>query len=208
MDLFSRSLPRRKHTSLIKCCLASLALLLLLSPLNCGATGLMGFGCARTRSTGSSHDRRTLHIPAAMWDRAVSAEDLMWAEKLCCVYTWTAREESESQVYLSLYDGGTRQYPLAASFSAAAQSAYLAICGMSMGSDDCSTEAQRCPITYDPVGMLCRPRASDGYSVSTQVVNAAACRAKCNADSRRCGAFEYEYVTGDDRECGSTISLL
>jgi len=54
---------------------------------------------------------------------------------------------------------------------------------------------------YQAVGMLCRPKNADGYSISTKVASAAACRAKCEADKEKCGAFEYEYVAGDDREC-------
>jgi len=54
---------------------------------------------------------------------------------------------------------------------------------------------------YQAVGMLCRTKNADGYSISTKVASAAACRAKCEADKEKCGAFEYEYVAGDDREC-------
>merc|ERR1719277_2994679 len=49
--------------------------------------------------------------------------------------------------------------------------------------------------------MLCRPKNSDGYAISTQVATAGACRELCEADAERCGAFEYEYTNFDDREC-------
>ena len=163
---------------------------------------LAGFSCTKTRSTGSSNNHRTLNVPAAMWDAATSQEDLNWANKLCCTYTWAVRQESGSSPSMTTYDGSVRIYSTPTSFRETAESVYSAICGMSMGSDDCASASQRCPArTYDAVGQLCRPKNSDGYSISTQVVTAAACRAKCEADAGKCGAFEYEFVAGDDREC-------
>ena len=57
------------------------------------------------------------------------------------------------------------------------------------------------PRQYEAAGQLCRPKNADGYSIATQVPNAAACRSRCEADADRCGAFEYEFVDNDDREC-------
>jgi len=168
---------------------------------------LNGFTCDKVRSTGYSNHRK-LHVPVAMWDSA-GQNERTWADKLCCVYTWVVRDAKAQSPYMITYDGGRRSYGDATSFAHAAERAYSAICGMSMGSRDCATAADRCPVTttpipvreYDAVGMLCRPKNADGYARSTQVVSAAACREKCEADAERCGAFEYEYVSGDDREC-------
>merc|ERR1711972_899357 len=49
--------------------------------------------------------------------------------------------------------------------------------------------------------MLCRPKNNDGYSISTGVASPAACQDKCDQDASTCGAWEYEYHSGDDREC-------
>lgn len=162
---------------------------------------MAGFSCDMTRTTGYA-DHRTLNLPAALWDSA-SYADRAWAEKLCCVFTWVARDSSTTTPYMITFDGGRRNYQDATTFAAAAESVYSAVCGMSMGSQDCATETQRCPVTrnYEAVGQLCRPKNNDGYAISTQVVSASACRDKCEADASRCGAFEYEYVAGDDREC-------
>lgn len=160
-----------------------------------------GFSCDTTRNTGYAN-HRSLHLPSSYWDSASDA-DRAWAVKLCCVFTWVVRDPSTTTPFMISYDGGRFDYQ-ASTFSLVAENAYSAVCGMSMGSSDCASEAERCPITprkYDPVGMLCRPKNNDGYAISTQVVSASACRDKCEADAERCGAFEYEYVAGDDREC-------
>eukprot|EP00931_Biecheleriopsis_adriatica_P091957 TRINITY_DN657_c0_g1_i2.p1 TRINITY_DN657_c0_g1~~TRINITY_DN657_c0_g1_i2.p1 ORF type:complete len:334 (+),score=54.93 TRINITY_DN657_c0_g1_i2:114-1115(+) len=160
---------------------------------------MAGYACNQVRNTGFAN-HRTLHLPATMWDSA-GAEERVWADKLCCVFTWVERDTTATAPYMITYDGGRRSYDDADNFADAALRAYTAICGMYMGSQDCSTESDRCPREYEAVGMLCRPKNNDGYARSTQVISAAACRAKCEADAERCGAFEYEYVSGDDREC-------
>lgn len=144
-----------------------------------------------------------------MWDTA-DAADLFWAERLCCVFTWVKRDAQSDFPFMVSYDGGVQNYEDALSFKHAAELAYSAICGMAMGSQDCASETDRCPVTngtsqtwraYEAIGMLCRPKNGDGYAISTKVKTASECRAKCDADRSRCGAFEYEYVSGDDREC-------
>jgi len=178
--------------------------------------------CDMVRSDTGYADHRTLYMPATMWDAAGEVEKV-WADKLCCIYTWVVRDASAASPFLITYDGGRRSYDNAASFVSAADCVYSAVCAMSMGQSDCTTAAQRCPATststgsqsltqlasstavavreYQAVGMLCRPKNADGYSISLEVASAAACREKCEADKDKCGAFEYEYVPGDDREC-------
>jgi len=163
---------------------------------------LEGFSCDTTRNTGFA-DHRTLHLPSTIWDSATDA-DRAWAVKLCCVFTWVVRDPSTTTPFMVTYDGGRLNYLDYSMFSFVAEEAYSSVCGMSMGISDCASEAERCPVTprdYDAVGQLCRPKNNDGYAISTQVVSASACREKCEADAGRCGAFEYEYVAGDDREC-------
>lgn len=163
---------------------------------------LEGFSCDTTRNTGFA-DHRTLHLPSTIWDSASDA-DRAWAVKLCCVFTWVVRDSSATTPYMITYDGGRLNFEDDSTLTLVAEKAYSAVCGMSMGSSDCASEAERCPLTprdYEAVGRLCRPKNNDGYAISTQVVSASACREKCEEDADRCGAFEYEYVAGDDREC-------
>jgi len=168
----------------------------------CVDASMEAFSCDTNRNTGFA-DHRTLHLPSSVWDSASDA-DRAWAVKLCCVFTWVIRDPSTTTPFMITYDGGRLSYQDESTFALVAEKAYSAICGMSMGNADCASEAERCPDTprdYEAVGRLCRPKNNDGYAISTQVVSASACREKCEADAGRCGAFEYEYVAGDDREC-------
>lgn len=94
--------------------------------------------CANKRYTGYN-DHRTLHIPAVMWDvaRDASANAVAWSAKLCCVFTWTVRDEGTTNAYMITYDGSRRHYRNADTFSEVAKAAYDAICAMFMGSKDC-----------------------------------------------------------------------
>mmetsp|Transcript_39377 Transcript_39377/g.47344 ORF Transcript_39377/g.47344 Transcript_39377/m.47344 type:complete len:321 (+) Transcript_39377:177-1139(+) len=91
--------------------------------------------------------------------------------------------------------------------------------GGSQGENDACLEASECTLdrTHDmrtkttptpPMereyvqgGMLCRPKNSDGYASWTKVDTPQSCQEKCNADGAKCGAWEFEHHTGDDREC-------
>merc|ERR1719210_2876922 len=89
-------------------------------PAHLTAANLEGFTCDKVRPTGSSNNHRTLHVPASMWDSAdVTARE--WAEKLCCVYTWSVRNAGIQTPYMVTYDGGAYQYRGASTYSNAAQ---------------------------------------------------------------------------------------
>jgi hypothetical protein len=53
---------------------------------------------------------------------------------------------------------------------------------------------------YLAVGTVCRPKNGDGYSLTTGVDTPESCRNKCEEDDR-CGAWEFENYSMDDREC-------
>ena len=55
---------------------------------------------------------------------------------------------------------------------------------------------------YLAVGRVCRPKNSDGYDIASGIDTPETCRQKCDNDSSKCGAWEYEdYKGGDDKEC-------
>ena len=54
---------------------------------------------------------------------------------------------------------------------------------------------------YVPVGKVCRPKNGEGYSVTSGVDTPASCRQKCDEDSERCGAWEFEDYAADNKEC-------
>jgi len=54
---------------------------------------------------------------------------------------------------------------------------------------------------YLPVGRVCRPKNGDGYSIASGVDTPESCQKKCDDDSSRCGAWEFEDHELDNREC-------
>lgn len=102
--------------------------------------------CERTRPFQSSGlaDRRTLHIPPSMWHSAYAGLGSAWIEKLCCVYTWVVLDTEATVPFLVAFDGSRRTYEDQTTVAEVAEGAYAAVCGMSMGSADCASAANRC----------------------------------------------------------------
>lgn len=56
-------------------------------------------------------------------------------------------------------------------------------------------------IQYIATGRVCRPKNNDGYSRVSAVDTPQSCQQKCNDDSARCGAWEFEDHDMDNKEC-------
>ena len=56
-------------------------------------------------------------------------------------------------------------------------------------------------IQYIATGRVCRPKNNDGYSRVSGVDTPQSCRQKCDDDSARCGAWEFEDHDMDNKEC-------
>ena len=56
-------------------------------------------------------------------------------------------------------------------------------------------------IQYIATGRVCRPKNNDGYSRESGVDTPQSCQQKCNDDSARCGAWEFEDHDMDNKEC-------
>lgn len=54
---------------------------------------------------------------------------------------------------------------------------------------------------YVPVGKVCRPKNGDGYLITSGIDTPESCRQKCDEDSERCGAWEFEDYAADNKEC-------
>lgn len=81
-------------------------------------------------------EHRTLHLPT---DMAATASDA-WVDALCCVYTHVEEQASLTRARMTTYDGSTRWYD-GDDGDDVMERAYDAICGMSMGGDDCDSQA-------------------------------------------------------------------
>merc|ERR1712241_822203 len=71
-----------------------------------------------------------------------TAADLVWANKLCCVYTHVQIQENADRATMLTYDMSVRSVS-GNTFVDAAKDSYDQICNMRMGSRDCS-EASSC----------------------------------------------------------------
>ena len=96
-------------------------------------------GCSTNRPGWADH--RSLYVPSS-FASANNATTNTWVDALCCVYTWTFSSPSITTPYLITYAGGQRTYNSVGSMEEAGQAAYDDVCSMSMGSNDCSTNAQ------------------------------------------------------------------
>lgn len=56
-------------------------------------------------------------------------------------------------------------------------------------------------IQYIATGRVCRPKNNDGYSRVSGVDTPQSCRQKCDDDSDKCGAWEFEDHDMDNKEC-------
>ena len=56
-------------------------------------------------------------------------------------------------------------------------------------------------IQYFATGKVCRPKNNDGYSRESGVDTPQSCKQKCDDDSARCGAWEFEDHDMDNKEC-------
>ena len=83
---------------------------------------------------------RTLYVPQSFVDSAPPVALVSWSQKLCCTFNRLAIT-TEAVPFLITYDGGKRTYGGASTFVAAATAAHADVCGMSMGSQDCSNGA-------------------------------------------------------------------
>ena len=54
---------------------------------------------------------------------------------------------------------------------------------------------------YIPSGKVCRPKNYDGYELFTGVDTPESCRDRCNSEPDKCGAYEFENYSLDNREC-------
>merc|ERR1711907_107636 len=64
----------------------------------------------------------------------------LWADKLCCIYTYIEVTMTFSTPYLVSYDGTVFDYVDASDFEATVNAAMDEICAMSMGSEECADE--------------------------------------------------------------------
>ena len=64
-----------------------------------------------------------------------------------------------------------------------------------------TTNKTSIPREYIAVGRVCRPKNGDGYSIASGIDTPESCQQKCDDDSTRCGAWEYEDHGSDDKEC-------
>jgi len=65
----------------------------------------------------------------------------------------------------------------------------------------CYTCAASEIIQYIATGKVCRPKNNDGYSRVSGVDTPQSCRQKCDDDSDKCGAWEFEDHDMDNKEC-------
>merc|ERR1740129_1282435 len=176
-----KALPYLFHTT----CLGALSLFLHLS----STTASNDLCCNKVRSDTGYANHRTLHIPGAMWDSAGAAE-LLWAKRLCCIYTWVTRDSTATSPFMITYDGSRRIYTNSASFISAAESAYSAVCRMSMGSTDCARN-QACINT--PMTALSTNSSANESAVSEvsirQCRTTAAFTARVSVQAGLCGVL-------------------
>merc|ERR1712070_572035 len=87
-------------------------------------------------------DHRTLFIPHTFLDTNLVEDDFitLWADKLCCIYTYIEVTMTFSTPYLVSYDGSVFDYVDASDFEATVTAAWDEICAMSMGSEECADE--------------------------------------------------------------------
>ena len=127
--------------------------------------------CAADRPGGETH--RTLYVPAPLSDAASESLVASWTAKLCCVYTWAvACSQPGCTPYLVTYDGSRRSYA-ATSFEGAATAAFDDICGMSMGSRDCASQADciaqaEALLLHNDSNSLAPPSSSPNAAVSSK----------------------------------------
>ena len=85
--------------------------------------------CDNTREN-RQNDHLTLHVPAAMWDRAEKSPNaIAWANTLCCAFIWLVRiaDKDQSYPYLIGYDGTKVPFNGVTTFSKAAETAYIQV---------------------------------------------------------------------------------
>ena len=121
------------------------ALLLLLLPPQASASALDDCS-SRRPGGGTDRDYRVLRFnPAWLQGGSASAgptdEELTASAQLCCVHTHIALDGSLQAPVLVTYDRSSITLGGAASLSTTAQLAMDRVCGMSMGSSDCSGSA-------------------------------------------------------------------
>merc|ERR1712118_343697 len=85
---------------------------------------------------------RTLFIPHTYLDTNLVEDAFitLWADKLCCIYTYIEVTMTFSTPYLLSYDGTVFDYVDASDFEATVNAAMDEICAMSMGSEECADE--------------------------------------------------------------------
>merc|ERR1711968_196679 len=64
----------------------------------------------------------------------------LWADKLCCIYTYIEVSMTFSTPYLESYDGTVFDYVDALDFETTVNAAMDEICAMSMGSEECADQ--------------------------------------------------------------------
>merc|ERR1719446_246916 len=94
-------------------------------------------------------------------------------QKLCCVFTWVQRDATAASPFMITFDGSRRNYDSAATFVAAAEAAYSAVCVMSMGGSDCATVSKRCP-SGQPTSTRLSPTTSSTSKPTFPAIQAAA----------------------------------
>merc|ERR1712070_615508 len=105
-------------------------------------TIILGYVPECTADSPGWPDHRTLFIPHTYLDTNLVEDDFitLWADKLCCIYTYIEVSMTFSTPYLVSYDGTVFDYVDASDFEATVTAAMDEICAMSMGSEECADE--------------------------------------------------------------------
>merc|ERR1711907_807741 len=105
-------------------------------------TIILGYVPECTADSPGWPDHRTLFIPHTYLDTNLVEDAFitLWADKLCCIYTYIEVSMTFSTPYLESYDGTVFDYVDALDFETTVNAAMDEICAMSMGSEECADQ--------------------------------------------------------------------
>ena len=94
-----------------------------------------------TERPGSWATHRTLYLPSSMVSEEATDDEISWTNVLCCVYTYVKTSDDVDKPEFELYDGSSYKIKKDTALEVMYE-AYEDICDMSMGSKDCSNQAE------------------------------------------------------------------
>ena len=95
--------------------------------------------CSTDRPGWATH--RTLYLPSSMVSEEATDDEISWTNVLCCVYTYVKTSDDVDKPEFELYDGSSYKIKKDTALEVMYE-AYEDICDMSMGSKDCSNQAE------------------------------------------------------------------